>query len=328
MTRILIVAVLLACAACGGEPGSKSSTAVIGFAIDRDRITVSGVSSGAYMAGQLHVAYSDVFSGAGMLAGGPFACALGDLRRALGPCLNGGELDIDELVAHAVELAADGLIAPLENLADDTAWLFHSPSDAVVNPETTTGTAAFYMAIGATIVTVDDVAVIHGYPTHDLGAACDAFEAPYINACGYDAAGQLLAALGAGEPPAETASGTLQQIPVANAANANLLESAYLYVPSTCTDGEACGVHVALHGCVQSAELVDDAFATLAGYNRWADSNRLLVIYPQVAASAFAPMNPNGCWDWWGYTGDDYATRSGVQMQAIVNLIETLADRP
>ncbi|WP_235580933.1 hypothetical protein [Pseudorhodoferax sp. Leaf265] len=36
------------------------------------------------------------------------------------------------------------------------------------------------------------------------------------------------------------------------------------------------------------------------GFNRWADTNRLIVLYPQVARSGASPFNPKGCWDWWG----------------------------
>lgn len=37
--------------------------------------TVSGISSGGYMAVQMHVIYSGEFTGAGIVAGGPFYCA-------------------------------------------------------------------------------------------------------------------------------------------------------------------------------------------------------------------------------------------------------------
>lgn len=40
--------------------------------IDKNRITVSGISSGAAMAHQLHIAYSDVFSGAAIFSGVPY----------------------------------------------------------------------------------------------------------------------------------------------------------------------------------------------------------------------------------------------------------------
>ena len=40
-----------------------------GLDIDTSRITVSGISSGGSMATQLHIAYSNIFSGVGMVAG-------------------------------------------------------------------------------------------------------------------------------------------------------------------------------------------------------------------------------------------------------------------
>ncbi len=326
MNRILALGVFLALGACSEQqPAVQDAPADTVYNVDRSRITVSGVSSGAYMAGQLHVAYSDVFRGAGMLAGGPYACAQGDLGTALGACLKGGEIDVDALVESAKASAEQGAIADLSNLADDTVWLFHSPTDPVVSPDTTAASADFYQALAASIERVDDVSVIHGFPTLDSGVACDAFEPPYVNACDYDAAGMMLTALGAGESPVDVSAGSLERLPVPGGPDAEMLDYAYLYVPPACASGESCGVHVALHGCVQSAEVVEDAFATLTGYNRWADSNRLLVLYPQARSSAMAPLNPNGCWDWWGYTSDDYATRSGAQMTVIVELIDSLA---
>jgi poly(3-hydroxybutyrate) depolymerase len=39
------------------------------YKVDRTKISTSGISSGAAMATQLHVAYSTVFMGVGMVAG-------------------------------------------------------------------------------------------------------------------------------------------------------------------------------------------------------------------------------------------------------------------
>ena len=55
--------------------------------LDPDRVAVAGLSSGAYMATQAHVAFSDHIRGAAVLAGGPYACAHGDLGTALGTCM-------------------------------------------------------------------------------------------------------------------------------------------------------------------------------------------------------------------------------------------------
>ena len=54
---------------------------------------------------------------------------------------------------------------------------------------------------------------------------------------------------------------------------------------------------------------VDDEFARNAGYNEVGEVNNIIILYPQ-AISSVMPNNPNGCWDWWGYAGDDYGIPS------------------
>jgi len=51
------------------------SGAVIADVNSSKKVSVSGVSSGAYMAVQLQVAYSETFMGVGSVAGGPYFCA-------------------------------------------------------------------------------------------------------------------------------------------------------------------------------------------------------------------------------------------------------------
>jgi poly(3-hydroxybutyrate) depolymerase len=52
----------------------------------QERITVSGISAGAFMASQFHVAFSSRVEGVGILAGGPFYCAMDDVALAEGRC--------------------------------------------------------------------------------------------------------------------------------------------------------------------------------------------------------------------------------------------------
>lgn len=97
----------------------------------------------------------------------------------------------------------------------------------------------------------------------------------------------------------------------------------YVYVPKACASGKRCALHVAFHGCSQSADVVGDAFVRDAGYNRWADVYNVVVLYPQARAS-MAPLNPKGCWDWWGYSGEGYDTREGAQMRWLANATAAL----
>jgi poly(3-hydroxybutyrate) depolymerase len=66
---------------------------------------------------------------------------------------------------------------------------------------------------------------------------------------------------------------------------------------------------------------VYDDFIRDAGYNRWAANNNIIVLYPQTKAST---ANPNGCWDFWGYSGLSYYTRNGPQMRAIKAMVDRL----
>ena len=44
-------------------------------------------------------------------------------------------------------------------------------------------------------------------------------------------------------------------------------------------------------------------FTEGSGFARWADTNRLVILFPQVEARI---LNTKACWDWWGYTGKDF----------------------
>jgi len=68
---------------------------------------------------------------------------------------------------------------------------------------------------------------------------------------------------------------------------------------------------------------VGRVFVNDTGFNRWADAYDVAVLYPQTRAN-FAPLNPQACWDWWGYSGTDYATRQGVQLRWLVNAVRAL----
>jgi poly(3-hydroxybutyrate) depolymerase len=107
------------------------------------------------------------------------------------------------------------------------------------------------------------------------------------------------------------------------ASSLGVAPNAYAYIPSACQSGSLCGLHVSFHGCNQNYESADDAYYGNGGFNTWAESNNLIVLYPQAASDQSA--NPEGCFDWWGFTGSDYAYKTGVQTATTWNMIEYLA---
>ena len=324
---VVISLVALFVAACGGpsEPPAYSGPT---YSIDRERLSVSGISAGAYMAGQMHVAHSATFRGAGLIAGGPYGCAQNSLQTALNACTKEGAPELEPLLELANEFAAAGSIDSLDNLEGSAAWLFRSPIDPLVGQALLDVSAEQYRALGAEVSVVNELEAAHGVPTLTTGAACDSFEPPYLNACEFDTAGAILGAIYDDLQPRGGATGELLNVPVAGSEDASLLDEALLYVPASCAAGEACGVHVFFHGCSQSSELLGDVVARGAGFNEWAETNRLLVLYPQVRSSKLGPMNPLGCFDWWGYTNADYATKNGLQVRAVMKLVDALAGQP
>jgi poly(3-hydroxybutyrate) depolymerase len=295
--------------------------------VDANRVTVSGISAGGQMAHQLHIAYSDLFSGAGIIAGGPFGCADGSLATAMARCMGtvDGALPVAELAAGIGAAAEEGSIASTENLADDPVWLFHGTLDTTVAAEVSDATGILYAEYvpAGQIRYVNDVVVGHTFPARGQGHACTAMQPPFVGDCDYDAAGEILKHLYPRlEIPQSAPVTELKAVPLPGATAAGLSDTAYLFVPPACADGEqACALHLVLHGCAQSAESVGTEFIEQSGYLPWAETNNIVLAFPQVVPG---PLNPYACWDWWGYTGSDYRWRNGKQMVVLADWINNL----
>jgi len=285
------------------------------------------------MAVQYQVAYSGSVAGAGVVAAGPWYCAQGSVSTALGPCMQGEKPapDVPALVTEARVATGSGRIDHVAGLAADRVWLFHGTKDDRVRRPVTDALLAFYGAFlpASQIVYEHEVPAAHGFPTLDEGIACDTSSEPWLNDCDFDAAGEMLGHLyGPLEAAAAPRDEHLREFDQRHYADGGDLPSmeqiGYVYVPRRCAERAECRVHVAFHGCRQGTSFVGRAFVRNAGYNRWAEANDIVVLYPQAAKSLVSPLNPQGCWDWWGYTGPDYATRSGAQLVIVHRMLEAL----
>jgi hypothetical protein len=92
-------------------------------------------------------------------------------------------------------------------------------------------------------------------------------------------------------------------------------------------------VHVALHGCQQSTSKIGDKFIRNTGYTRWADTNSIIVLFPQAqvdntsrqTAASGSLANPNACWDWIGWYGSNFAQKPGTQVAALKAMVDQLS---
>lgn len=314
---------------------------------DLAQTTVSGLSSGAFMAGQFAVIHSSIVSGVAIIAGGPYYCAgypgrapfIPYLTNALTVCENPADADVTPpdavaLFNRAQGFAAAGLIDDLANLRRQSVYLFSGRDDNTVTSTVVDQARNFYTLAGTTRVLYrDDVDAGHGMVTDQSGDnACAVTAAPYFNNCGLALAAEILNFVYPDLQPASTRlGGALIRFDQRRFAGASsgLAADGYVYVPAACAS-QRCRVHVAFHGCEQGIAAIGDHFYARAGYNLLADANNIVVLYPQVAPTSPFPYNPRGCWDFWGYASanpllPDFYTRNGVQVRAVRAMLDRLA---
>jgi len=294
------------------------------------QVSISGLSSGAFMAVQYQVAYSASVVGAGIIAGGSYYCAQGSMMAALGSCKGA---DVAQLVAVTRKRAESGQVDPVSGMAAHRVWMFSGTLDKLVPAASMSDLAKYYSGFipAAQVQYKSDLAAGHAMPTDSYGNKCDALAAPFISNCGYDAAGSLLQwiygplkARGDHAAPAGKLVEFDQSEFLPSPAAHGMASTGYVYIPPGCESGDAgCKLHIALHGCLQDIGNLKDTYARNAGYNAWADTNRFVVLYPQAAA--IGPMsNPKACWDWWGYDDPDYSVKNGRQLRAIKRMADRL----
>lgn len=350
MKRLLLLA-MLSSAPLTGALAQQATEPLPALGADLDQSTVSGISSGGFMAAQLATAYSSRFRGVGIVAAGPFYCAgtyraLATLENAVDTCMS----PLSRAVAASGEIswknarafAADGRIDPVENLGRQRVYIFSGGNDTTVKTMVVEQAAQYYRLAGVApeaIRYVWNAEAGHAFGTDDPDdLPCATTGAPFINNCGFRQAHDLLrhlypqrtapAAAGAG-------SGRLirfDQRAFVRGERTSMDDEAYVYVPDACRAG-GCAVHVAFHGCRQGASEIGSRFYRHVGYNGFADANRLVILYPQAHRSDGIPSNPRGCWDFWGYSNGKqpswtFATRQAPQMQAVVAMLERLGARP
>lgn len=305
---------------------------------DASSVTVSGLSSGAFMAVQLGIAYSDKVHGVGAVAGGIYNCSLGKAENATDLCMKTPEkIDVGSYVKNVQESAHKGEIADPKNLASQKVFILNGAEDKTVRPIAGQKLAEFYQAFGALPATEFKLEMGHGFPSSLGKNACNQTQFPWVNKCNYEGAEKIFTHFyGSLNSPTSSSRSFLRPWSTTDAEgelltfdqtefeskSAKMLEYGHVYIPNACKLANShCRLHVALHGCLQSPAIVQDAFTRGAGYNRWADTNKIIVLYP---ATTMGVGNTSGCWDWFGYTNKDFAVRKSLQMTAIMSMVERL----
>ena len=339
------------------------------YQVRKGQSSVSGLSSGAFMTVQLHLAHSASFAGAGVIAGGPYRCVESFRAAAflaedayiqnaqyicMSPLMPNSAPSAPRLAELARNTADAGLIDPLSHLAGQRVYIFTGTQDKVVYSEVVERTRAFYKLLGVKpedILYRDDVPAGHAILTDNPeDSPLAANQPPYINQGGFMQSHDILRHIhGPLEPPVDRLSGRLLRFDQSEffdeKPRASMSRFAYAYVPRAVEEGAPARVHIALHGCKQGYNYIDyingrpdiqggppygNRYVTTTGYNHIADSNDFIVLYPQAEGIDDGhTQNPDGCWDWWGYTSananqPDYYSREAIQIRAIHRMLARL----
>ncbi|KAF7588416.1 hypothetical protein BBP40_005745, partial [Aspergillus hancockii] len=289
------------------------------YNIDPSSVSVSGLSSGGYMAVQLGVAYSGTFQvGFGVFAGGPYDCARNQYYTS---CMYNLNPSITTPTANMKSWSGNQ-IDPISNLKSRRIYMQVGSADTTVGPNVVARLKSQLSNFGAssymTYITTSGAG--HTFPT-DFDASggnhCSASSSPYISNCGYDGAGAVLQWMYGALNARNTGPLTGDVIPYSQTSSYGadgMATTGYLYVPVACKDGSTvCKLHVALHGCLQSYGHIGSKFINNTGYNNWADTNNIIILYPQATAdnslhtiwNGALLSNSNACWDWLGWYGSN-----------------------
>lgn len=347
MKETLLLLHFGSCLLAGPALAEETSAQLPALGANLAQTSVSGISSGGFMAAQIAAAYSARFMGVGVIAAGPYFCAgtypaVSLEANATATCMTPASPETaanGDISYENAKLFADaGLIDPVKQLARQRVYLFSGANDQTVKTPVVDAVQRFYYLAG---VPEDALRYVkHALAGHAIVTAnrnhlaCEASGPPYINNCGFIQSQELLRHIypakrqAASTGPLDGDLVSFDQREFIKGKRSSMDDVGYAYIPRYCR-ANSCAVHVAFHGCRQGARVIDSAFYSGTGYNEYADSNALIIVYPQAHPSETIPANPRGCWDFWGYSSDDprkpdFYTRHGAQMSAVMAMIERL----
>ncbi len=288
----------------------------------------------------MHVAFSASIKGAGIVAGGPYACVTGTTYTS---CMQSNTPSITKSISNTKSWSGNK-IDDIANLAKQKVYMISGTVDTIIGPSVMNQLYKYYVTEGqfipsSNVIFKKDLRAAHTFPT-DFDStgnnACGTGSSPYISNCDFDGAGAILNHIYGTLKPRNngTLTGTFIEFDqgefLPNARSNGMSLTAWMYVPKACTNGETCKLHIAYHGCLQGYEKVGEKFVKNTGYNRWADTNNIIILYPQAVSTMMISNmdvlvpNMNGCWDWIGWYGNDFDVKSGKQLSATKKMIDRI----
>lgn len=328
-----------------------------------DTLTLSGISAGAIMATQVQMAWSSIVNTNLVVAGVPYYCSMGEMGEALS-CMSYPQLiDLALLDTYVAVWESSGMIDSLSNLANHFVFMWSGTSDTVVAQGTMRKLVEQYQIFGlGASISVFNVSAEHAWiSTNPKANECSYLGEPYVNNCNnYDLSSEYLSrswrfmanTLNKPNVTWNSTRGAFRQsnlyvfsqaIYGASPDSNSLGTRGLVYVPRQCgavsrISGSSthslalnnatarCHIHINFHGCTQQYDKIGTQYLSENGLNEWAESNNIVILYPQAAPNLF---NPQACFAWWQFSpmvSDAFATKDGVQISMFYNMMTNLVN--
>ena len=114
----------------------SESISLPGLGVNPDLVTIAGMSAGSFMANQMHVAYSDLIKGAGLIIGGPYGSwSMFKGENEEKKTITEADKDVasqwlidnhDRFVKLAEDNEKEGKVAALSNLKESSVYIWGS----------------------------------------------------------------------------------------------------------------------------------------------------------------------------------------------------------
>lgn len=332
--------------------------------IEPGSVTVSGLSSGADMAIQLQVAFSQMIRGTAAFAGQPYRCAVtrfpGEQQVPMDqkvPYCEGCDYKQTVLYDHCknnpnivdLDVLSGALSLPgiddVRHLRDAKIFLHQGRNDHVCLQGSVNNTHNFFSRLVADAAQVKTITTGagHAVPTASevkvfgfLSVGCfpdnKLLQSYFYQQCGLDGYGEALkhlygsdAFLGGTSEFNSSYLYDFDQKPFQTAEN-YLELTGKIYIPKAC-EQEQCKLMLNMHGGGLK-ETFWSNFVAQSGLLRWAANNKLVVLFPRLGLKDGHWNNDGHNWDVYGYSGQIYSTKHAPQMLALQKMIELLVLAP
>lgn len=324
------------------------------------KVSVAGLSSGGFMANQYQIAYSNDVSSVAIIAGGSYFCAENSFQKASTTCINPtakNMLPTPKQQQTIIKNFADkNLIDNPDNLKNHKVWLYTSKNDKSVVFSVMDNLNDFYNDIvyqDKQLADKQKQFIVsenagHAWISNLAKNACETHKvSPFINYCnGYDSAENYLQFFfpnqvsndknnSKNNTNLKNINGRFIKFSQSdlqkkyNIQNAEMANEGFAFIPKQCESKDSiekstCAIHFVLHGCHQSYDMIDEQFIYQTGVWQYAEKYNLVLVYPQTKKSE---KNPNSCWDWFGYSGENYTTKQAAQLKTFDAIVKELQSK-